>query len=161
MVKRKKKYPFWFEDPFENMRRIQEQFHNMMREMWRGPWFRLPEIKFPKRFLGTRFIPIRVGETDKELILRAELPGFSKDEIKLKVTPTAVYISAEKKKKSIEKEETYFRMERAYSSASRVMTLPEEVKTDGVKAKFENGVLEIILKKRVPKKKEEKEVKIE
>ena len=41
------------------------------------------------------------------------------------------------------------------------MTLPTEVKTEGMKAKFENGVLEVIMPKREAKKKEEKEVKVE
>lgn len=88
------------------------------------------------------------------------MPGFKKDEIKLKVTPKAVYISTEKKKQAIEKDKTFFRMEKDFSSASRVMSLPEEVKTEGVKAKFENGILEIVLKKKETAKKE-KEVKID
>ncbi len=155
MVKKKKRPLFWFEEPFDEFRRMQEDFFRNMQEMFRRPWmsFRFPEFR-------TRFIPVRMGETDKELILRAELPGFSKDEIKLKVTPDTVYISAEKKKQAIEKDKTFYRMERVYGSASRVISLPKEVKTEGAKAKFENGVLEIILKKKQPKKKE-KEIKIE
>lgn len=113
--------------------------------------FKFPEFK-------ARFIPVRIGETDEDLILRAELPGFSKDEIKLKVTPKTVYITAEKKKISIDKGKTFYKQERSYGSASRVMSLPEEVKIEGSRAKFENGILEVTLKKKEVKK---KEVKIE
>jgi len=160
MVK-KKRYPFWFE-PFEGLRRVEEEFHRTMQEMLREPWFKIPEIKFPERFSIPRFIPIDITESGRELILRAELPGFNKDEIKLKVTPTMVDISAEKKKMSIEKGKTFYRQKRAYGSARRLMSLPAEVKTEGIKTKFENGILEIIMqKKEVAKKKEEKEIKIE
>jgi len=147
----KKKHPLWFEEPVEDM----------IRGLWREPWLnRLSDIKFPEKFKAfTKFISIQLGETDDELFLRAELPGFKKDEIKLKVTPKAVYISAEKKKQAIEKDKTFFRMEKDFSSASRVMSLPEEVKTEGVKAKFDDGILEIVLKKKETTK--EKEVKIE
>jgi len=164
--KKKKREPFWFEEPFDEFRRMQEEFFRNMHKTFRrpeltrswGPWW-LPSLKFPE--FKTRFIPIRIGETDRELILRAELPGFSKDEIKLKITPTTVYIAAEKQKKKIEKKEDFFRMERAFSSASRVFSLPEEVKTEGAKAKFEDGLLEIMLPKKEVKKKEGKKIKIE
>jgi len=151
---KKKKYPFWFES-FEGLRRMEEDFHRMMQDMWRFP---MPKMKLE----FARTIPIDIAESERELILRAELPGFNKDEIRLKVTPNTIDISAEKKKISIDKGKTFYRQERSYGSARRVMTLPTEVKTEGVKTKFENGVLEIIMqKKEVAKKKEEKEIKVE
>ncbi|MFQ6020922.1 MAG: Hsp20/alpha crystallin family protein [Candidatus Aenigmatarchaeota archaeon] len=141
-MRKKKKYPFWFEDPYE-----------MIREMWERP-FRFPRIRFA---MGT--FPVDIIDAKNKLILRADLPGFKKDEIKLKVTPTTVDISAEKRKESIEKDENYFRQERSFGSARRVMTLPEEVKSEKARAKFEHGVLEITLPKKTIKKKE-KEVEI-
>lgn len=159
MVK-KKRHPLWFEsleEPLEGLGRIEEEVHRMMHELWQIP------IKMPKVKLEfARTIPIDTAESEKELVLRAELPGFNKDEIKLKVTSITIDIVAEKKKISIEKGKTFYKQERAYGSARRVTTLPTEVKTEGVKAKFENGVLEVIMqKKEVAKKKEEKEVKVE
>jgi len=155
---KKKKYQFWFES-FEGLRRMEEDFHRTMQEMWKEPWFKLQEIKLPTI---TRFIPIDMAESVDELVLRAELPGFNKDEIKLKVTPTSVDISAEKKKISIEKDKNFYRQERSFGAARRVMSLPREVKTEGIKTKFENGILEIIMQKKdIGKKKEEKEVKVE
>lgn len=147
----KKKYPFWYES-FEGLGRIDEEIRRMMKDFS----FQMPKvnIEFPRN------IPIDIAESDKELILRAELPGFSKDEVKLKVTPTAVDISAEKKKVSIEKGKAFYKQERAYGSARRVMSLPVEVKTEGVKAKFENGVLEVLMSKKEVKKKEEREVRV-
>jgi HSP20 family protein len=79
----------------------------------------------------TRTIPIDIVESDEELILKAELPGINKDEMKLKVTPTMYDISAEKTKISVDKGKTFYRQERSYGSARRVMTLPIEVNLFG------------------------------
>lgn len=149
---KKKKYPFWYET-FDGLDRMNENLQRMLT----GLPFNIPKVKveFPRN------IPIDIAESVKDLILRAELPGFSKDEVKLKVTPTTIDISAERKKVSIEKRENFYKQERAYGTARRIMTLPEEVKTEGVKAKFENGILEVVMPKREVKKKEEKEVKVE
>jgi len=120
---------------------MEEDFHRMMQDMWKIP---MPKMRL--EFIRT--IPIDIAESDGELVLRAELPEFNKDEIKLKVTPTTVDISAEKKKISIDKGKTFYKQKRSYGSARRIMTLPAEVKAEGIKAKFENGVLEIVLKKK-------------
>jgi len=154
MVKKKRKeHPFWFEPPFEDFRKVKEE----MRDMW-SPWFRMPEIRFSQT---SRFIRVRMGETDEEIILRAELPGFSKDEIELRVTSQTINIWAEKKRKSVEKEEDFFRAKQSYASANRLLTLPVEVKTEKIKAKLKDGVLEIVLPKKDIKKREEKEIKID
>ncbi len=141
------RYPFWFEEPFERLRKIQEDFYRAMRETW-------GEIQ------KSRFIPVSIGETDKELVVRAELPGFSKDEISVRITPTTLYIKAERKKEAVEKDKEIFKMERIYDSASRVLSLPEEVKPETAKAKFKDGILEIIVEKKEAKEKG-REVKIE
>jgi HSP20 family protein len=149
---KKKKYPFWYET-FDGLDRMNENLQRMLTDLS----FNIPKVKveFPRN------IPIDIAESVKDLILRAELPGFSKDEVKLKVTPTTIDISAERKKVSIEKRENFYKQERAYGTARRIMTLPEEVKTEGVKAKFENGILEVVMPKREVKKKDEKEIKVE
>jgi len=154
----KKKPLFWFEEPADDFRRMQENFFSNMKEVFKIPLgpsenFRFPEIK-------TRIIPIRLGDADTNLILRAELPGFSKDEINIKVKPKTFYIDAEKKKQSIERDKNSFRMEKGFNSFSRVISLPEEIKTEEVKAKFCNGILEVSMPKKETKKKEEKDIKI-
>ncbi len=155
----KKRSLLWFEEPLDDFRGMQDDFFGNMQEVFRKPFLNLDKlIKVPD--FESRFIPVRIGETDGELVLRAELPIFSKDEIKLKITPRAVFISAEKKRQSIDKDKTFFRMEKGFNSVSRVMNLPEEVKTEGVKTKFENGVLEVVMPKKEIKKKEEKNIKI-
>ena len=159
VMTKKKKASLWFEDSVDDIRRMQEELLRNMQGI-RMPWLPIKPLSI-RPLLGARFIPVRMAETNSELILRAELPGFSKDEIKLKVTPNTVDISAEKKKVSIERRENFFRQEKAYGSARRVIPLPTEAKTEGVKAKFENGILEVFMPKKEVKKKEEKEVKVD
>ena len=95
---KKKKYPFWYE-AFDGLDKMNEN----LQRVFTGLPFRIPKVKveFPRN------IPVDMEELDKDLILRAELPGFSKDEVKLKVTPTTIDISAEKKKVSVEKRENF------------------------------------------------------
>lgn len=157
----KKRPMFWFEEPLDDFRRMQEDFFGNMQKMFRKPW--LPSARMSEKMISfpdfkTKFIPVRIGETYEELVLRAELPNFSKDEIKLKITPRAVFIAAEKKRQSVEKNKTFFRVEKNFNSLSRAVSLPEEVRTENVRAKFEDGVLEVIMPK---KEKREKNVKIE
>jgi HSP20 family protein len=155
----KKRPLLWFEEPLDDFRGMKDDFFGNMQEVFRKPFLNLDKlIKVPD--FKSRFIPIKMADTDNELILRAEMPGFSKDEIKLKVTPDTFLISAEKKRHSIDKSEKSFRMEKDFSSTSRAITLPEEVKTEGVKTKFENGVLEVVMPKKEIKKKEEKNINI-
>lgn len=153
----KKRPLLWFEEPIDEFRKMQDDFFGNMNEIFKNPL--LSRIPMPE--FKTRFIPVRIGEADDELILRAELPGFSKDEIKLKVTPETLIISAEKRKQSIERNKDFFRAEKGFSSASRMITLPEEVKTERVKAKFEDGFLEVVMQKKEARKKEEKDVRID
>jgi HSP20 family protein len=155
----KKRPLLWFEEPIDDFRGMQDDFFGNMQEVFRKPFLNLDKlIKVPD--FKSRFIPIKMADTDNELILRAEMPGFSKDEIKLKVTPDTFLISAEKKRHSIDKSEKFFRMKKGFDSFSRVVKLPEEIKTQGMKAKFENGILEVVMPKKEIKKKEEKNINI-
>jgi len=153
----KKRPLLWFEEPLDEFRKMQDDFFGNMHEIFKNPL--LSRIPMPE--FKTRFIPVRIGEADDELILKAELLGFSKDEIKIKVTPETFFISAEKRKQSIERKKDFFKAEKGFNSVSRMITLPEEVKTEGIKAKFDNGILEVIMPKKEVRRKEEKDVKID
>ncbi len=159
MAKKKKKFPLWFEEAdsaFENLMRMEDQIHKMMKEIWEKPlnysFFRAMDV--PAGLVHRlRPIPVDIAETDKELVARADLPGFEKDEVKVKVTENTLEISAEKKKQVVQKEKNFYRQERSYGSARRIITLPMEVKPEKVKAKFENGVLTVTMPKKEARKK--------
>lgn len=152
MAEKKKRYPFWYES-MEGLGRIDDEIRKMMGDLS----VQMPKVSvtFPK------VIPIQFSEDDKEILARAELPGFSKDEVKLKVTSGSMDISAQKKRVSEDRGKNFFRQESSYGAARRVVPLPAEVSTDDVKAKFENGVLSIALRKKASSKKVEKKINID
>jgi len=164
MAKKKKKEnpKLWFENTgaqFEQMRGLEEQFHKQMAQMWSKPMKIRPmkiTIRMPKVARLMIGFPIRIKQTRNEILVLAELPGFKKEEIKLNVTSRTVKITAQKKKSIAKKLQTFYSKEMSSNSIQRVLTLPEGVDTESVKAKFENGRLHVILKKT---KKKEREIK--
>lgn len=146
-----KKHALWFEpaEQMETLLKAEEDIHMIMRDFWKKPFEFGAGETLPRR-MGA--IPVGLSETDKELIARAELPGFSKEEIRLKVTENTIEISAKKKRQTVQKEKAFFRRERSFGAMKRVMSLPYVVKPDESRAKFENGVLAIIMPKAEPKK---------
>jgi HSP20 family protein len=100
-----------------------------------------------------RWIPaMDLVESEDHLVLRADLPGMSEDNIEIEIKDNVLTISGERKAEQERKEEGYYRVERAYGSFSRSLTLPERVSADQVSANFDKGVLEV----RIPKPEERK-----
>lgn len=93
--------------------------------------------------------PIDVTEDDKNYKVRAEIPGFKKEEIQVSVTGDQVTISAESKKEKEEKKggEVVLR-ECYYGKQYRAFTLPQTVDEASTTAKYEDGVLELVLPKK-------------
>ena len=94
-------------------------------------------------------IKMDVAEDDKAYIVRAEIPGVKKDDIKVAVEGNQVSISAEVKKEKEEKEgKKVIRSERYYGKVYRSFSLDHDVDQDAVKAKYSDGMLELTLPKK-------------
>ncbi len=94
-------------------------------------------------------IKMDVKESDGQYLVKAEIPGVSKDDIHVTVDGNRVSISAEVKKEKEEKEgERVIRSERSYGMASRSFILDDEVDQNKVQAKYQDGVLELTLPKK-------------
>jgi HSP20 family protein len=91
-------------------------------------------------------------ESENHLILRADLPGVSEDDVHIEVRDSVLTISGERKTESTEERNGYYRMERAFGHFARSLTLPEGVDADGIAASFDKGVLEV----KIPKPEERK-----
>ncbi|RIB02952.1 HSP20-like chaperone [Gigaspora rosea] len=91
--------------------------------------------------------PLDVHESEKEYSVNAELPGVTKEQINLDVRENTLIISGETKKDEKYKEGNTHIQERRYGSFTRTITLPRNVKTGDITAKFENGILEVKLPK--------------
>jgi HSP20 family protein len=120
------------------------------------------EERFPALFRTERVITfpaLDVYDEGDKIVVKAELPGLTKDDVEIIVRDRELIIKGEKKKEEEIKEENYYYSERSFGKFSRTIRLPTDIKLDEVKAKFRNGVLEIEL----PKVEEArpKEIKVE
>ena len=101
---------------------------------------------------GSWVPPVDVAETQEKIIVRAELPGMSQEDIQIEFENGLLTLKGERK---LEKETpgvTYHRVERAYGNFIRSFTLPRTVDAERIAATYREGVLEI----EVPKKEEAK-----
>jgi HSP20 family protein len=96
-------------------------------------------------------------ETDENFVLRADLPGLSEEDIKIEFEDGTLTVSGERKAEHESKNEGYYRVERAFGSFSRSLTLPQGVDPEAVTAHFDRGVLEV----RIPKPEQRKPRRIE
>ena len=88
---------------------------------------------------------IETFQRGNEFVVRADLPGLKKDDVKIDITDEAVTIEGERRDEHEEEREGYYRSERSYGSFYRVVPLPDGAITDSAKAHFNNGVLEIVV----------------
>jgi HSP20 family protein len=132
--------PEFWDNPVALLRRLATDAERLFEE---GPAGRF----FPRQsrlFGEPRWIPsVDVFEKDGNLVVRADLPGLTKDDVKVEVTDGAITVQGERKKEVEEEREGRYRFERAYGSFYRAVPLPEGVKPDQVNATFKNGVLEV------------------
>ena len=90
---------------------------------------------------------VDIAEDDKEFLVKAELPGLKKEEIKVTVDDGVMTISGERKVEKEGKTKRYHRVERAYGKFERSFTLPDKADGRSIKAEFKDGVLQVHLPK--------------
>jgi HSP20 family protein len=100
---------------------------------------------------------VDVSETSDEVVVKAEMPGMSKDDIDISVEDNQLILSGEKRQEQEEKDASYYRVERSYGSFRRVFTLPARVDVAAVTASYQDGILTV----RVPKAEAAKAKRIE
>jgi len=98
-----------------------------------------------------------VVESEDHLVISAELPGMSKDAVKITIENGVLTLSGEKKYEQVEEHKDFHSMERRFGSFHRSVTLPRQLDADKAEASFENGVLTI----RIPRSEEAKPKQLE
>jgi len=139
---------FWDEDLFAELERMRRQIDALARRMLQPVSKEFAEM------------PVDVSETDNEIIVRADLPGFKKEEISIRASTDSLEIEAEHKEKKIKKGERFYQAERKFGRVFRRIQLPEPVDYENAKARMEDGVLTVVLPKK-EKAKVKKEIKVE
>jgi HSP20 family protein len=115
---------FW-NDPFSLMREPRS---------WLGARQRTPGLWSPE---------IETFQRGDQFIVRADLPGMTKDNVNIELTDDSLTIEGERTEEREEDREGFYRSERSYGSFRRVVPLPEGAITESAKATFNNGVLEV------------------
>lgn len=90
---------------------------------------------------------VDIEENNGNLMVRAEIPGMTKDDIKVSVQDDLLTISGERKQENETKDKTFHRIERCYGKFRRMIRLPAQVDADKVKASYKDGVLNVTLPK--------------
>jgi HSP20 family protein len=104
---------------------------------------------FGNRVWLTRQPRVNIDEKEGEYNIELAAPGMQKEDFHVTCEDGMLTIKAEKEERKVEKDKNYTRREYNYNSFSRIFTLPQNVKSDEVNARYENGVLKLT----VPKKK--------
>lgn len=125
-------------DPFYNMQLAMDR---MMRAPFDG------DVLQPG---DANVLAVDMTSNDKEIIIRADLPGFREDEVKVDVRGSILNISAETKTQREDRQANWLIRELRYGKFARSVVLPEEVITDKADASLNNGVLTVRLPKRKP-----------
>ena len=127
------------ENPFFALHR---EMNRMFDSFFRG--FELSPFEDNRRF-GSFSPSVDVREDEKEVTVRAELPGMDEKDIEVNLTDDALTIRGEKKDEKEEKGKDYWHCETSYGSFSRVIPLPEGLNQEKVDARFKNGILTVTL----------------
>ena len=115
------------------------------------------------REIDERCFPnVDIIEGKENYLIKADLPGLDKKDIKVEVENGVLTISGEKREEKTERDKThYYHLERSYGAFCRSFRLPDNVGSEHVDAKYANGVLELTLKKTEAAKPRAIEVKVD
>jgi HSP20 family protein len=126
--------------PFALMRRAQDEF-----DRWLGSpgasrnWMPSPDDQLD-------WAPaVDVFQRGSDLVVRADVPGVSKDDLEVEVNDDSITVRGERRYEKEEERDGVYRSERSYGTFARVVPLPEGTITDSAKATFKDGVLEIVM----------------
>ena len=103
---------------------------------------------------------VDVREKKDHYLIEADLPGVSKEDIKLEVDKNVLTISGERKSEEKEENDGYTRVERYFGKFERSFTLPENMKTEKIDAEYKDGTLKVNLPKPVEQKPKQIGIKV-
>ncbi len=141
-------------DPFQDLAALQDRMNRIFEQT-------LSRFRGDREGLiaGAWAPAVDIYETPDSVVLKAELPGLSTNDIDIQVRDNVLTLKGERRLEKEVKEENYLRVERAYGSFQRAFTLPAAIQADKIRAVFKDGVLEV----NIPKAEEAKpkQIKIE
>lgn len=127
-------------DPFREIRSLQDEMNRVF-----AGFKRSGEEGLARRTWAPN---VDVFENKDSLVLEAELPGLSPDDVSVTIDNNILTFHGERKFEKDKSEENFHRIERSYGSFTRSFTLPPTVSSENVDARFENGMLRVRLAKK-------------
>jgi len=130
--------------------RFDQQFERVFDDFFRRRWPRPFGFDWPSSAgTTTETMLPRIDVIDKEdhLVVRAELPGMTKDDIELSVSDNAITVKGSIRKEEEKDEGEYHRREIYSQTVARTVALPSEVDAEGASARMKDGMLEVTLPK--------------
>jgi HSP20 family protein len=134
---------------------LEKRFEDFMSRSLMTPF----DTPWPDTSLLTSDIPapkVDIIDKGKKVVVRAEVPGFDKDNIDITVTDNSITLKGTVSDEQKKEDGDFYQSEVRQMSFSRSLMLPAEVDSNNAKAKFKNGILEI----KLPKRKTEKKNKV-
>lgn len=130
--------------PTRALTQFRTEVDRLFERFFRDPWALLDE---PLPALGTWVPSLDIADSEKEIVVRAEVPGVDPKDLNITVSGNVLTIAGEKKHSREEQSENYYHVERSFGSFRRTIQLPTDVDPDSVTAEHANGVVTIRLKK--------------
>jgi len=134
--------------PFATLRDVERLFEDFLERGWRNP-FRAEWPKWPDLSkLSVQAPAVDVVDREKEVVVRAQLPGFKKSDLDVSIAERTLTIKGSTREEQKEEKDNYFHQEIRTGSFSRSVLLPADVDAGKAQATFKDGVLELTLPKR-------------
>src|SRR5262245_42912256 len=124
-------------EPFREMIALEDRLNRLFRHGWRP-------VRDQESLQGWA-PPVDIYETEKEIVLKADLPDVKAEEVDIRVENNVLTLRGERSFEKDVKDENYHRVERQYGSFSRTFSLPATVDADKIDARYESGVLRVVL----------------
>lgn len=137
-------------NPFRMLERFADEMDRVFEDFGFGRGWLMPRRGFGSpdpvvRGIEDWFPDVEIVQRNNELVIRADLPGMTKDDVKVEVTEEALTIQGERKREHEEEKAGVYRSERSYGSFYRSIPLPDGAMADQAKATFKDGVLEVTM----------------
>lgn len=145
-------------DPFRDVMTLQDRMNRLFDQALSKT--RIDRVDDEEGLNTSTWVPaVDIFETADSVVVKAELPGVSRENIDIQVRDNTLTLKGERKFEREIQDENYLRIERSYGAFHRAFSLPTVIRQDKVKAALRDGVLEVTLPKAEEAK--PKQVKIE
>ncbi|OGS75279.1 MAG: heat-shock protein Hsp20 [Gallionellales bacterium GWA2_55_18] len=129
-------------DPFKELEDVSSRLNRIF---WRVP----ARTETDREMLAVAdWAPsVDISETDTAYLVKAEIPGVKKEDVKVTIQDGMLTLQGERKQEKEEKGKKFHRIERCYGSFARSFRVPDDADENSVKAEFKDGVLNVTLSK--------------